>query len=135
MGAVGGIPNALGSIVLHVREHLRRWIARCSDEPGHEHDLETGIEEYFPQEAVSKEVLESQVVEVFEQFDDVLRKKPDAIPMDRLYHIVEHLSYHLGQVVLLTRLRTGTSLGFVKQGLNEAQLDRLIRADAAQEPA
>ena len=38
--------------------------------------------------------------------------------LDALYHVVEHFSTHTGQIIYLTKLRTGEDLGFweVKDG-------------------
>jgi len=40
--------------------------------------------------------------------------------------VVGPLSYHLGQVVMRTRMRTGHEFHFVRAGVNEAQLRELL---------
>ena len=36
----------------------------------------------------------------------------DTTVLDALYHVVEHFSTHTGQIIYLTKLRTGEDLGF-----------------------
>ena len=132
--------NSIGGTVLHILEQLRRRIAVFSDEDARHENLSKGIEGHFPQEMIPKTELMAQVTELFDQFDSVLTgiqespdpEQEDPLGMPVLYHVVEHTSYHLGQIILMAESRTGKRFDFVKNGINEAQLRRLLENESAE---
>ena len=127
-GAQGNC-NSIGAIVSHMLAHVQMAASLFSDETNQK-DL-TAIEDYFPNRDVTKEDLVMEVSQCFTRFDEAIIKlealsKRTASDLSRLLHVVEHVSYHLGQVVQLTRMRTGHEFQFVQNGINEAQLHRMI---------
>ena len=48
------------------------------------------------------------------------------IDMHRLFHLVEHTSYHLGQVIDRSKRITQTSFDFCQNGINENNLKLMI---------
>ena len=89
------------------------------------------------QQGLPREKLTAQIQDMFGQLDEALGEiqtaddpeAQDHIGFGKLYHLVEHLSYHLGQIVLMARLKTRESFAFVKKGINEAQLNELIHKE------
>jgi uncharacterized damage-inducible protein DinB len=127
--------NSIGGTVLHILEQLRRKIDAFSSEEALHEGSSKGIEDCFPQETTPKTELMAQVTELFDQFDSVLARihespdpeQEDPLGMPVLYHVVEHTSYHLGQIILMAELRTGKRFDFVRNGINEAQLRRFLQ--------
>lgn len=120
--------NSIGSILLHTGEHLDR----VSRTQRGEEAPSTGLEKHFPAERTSKALLLQQMQAAFAAFHDALTAieaapETDRIGLDRLLHVVEHLSYHVGQVVLLTTLQTRAPFDFVALGINEKQLKALAQ--------
>jgi hypothetical protein len=108
------------------------------DESIREQGFAEGIEGYFPQQGLPREKLTAQIQDMLNQLDEVLGEiqtvddpeAQDHIGFGKLYHLVEHLSYHLGQIVLIARLKTGEPFDFVRKGINEAQLNALIQKES-----
>lgn len=126
--------NSIESIIHHMLAHLRLLMPSNTEPSIVDGPRAQGIEDFFPERGLSREALGREVDECFTRFDAFLTEmyaahppeSRECIEPDRLLHLVEHLSYHLGQVVLLTRMRTGHEFHFVQAGINEAQLQRLL---------
>lgn len=124
----GPTANAVAGTLLHVAEHFERLARtqRGEDAPA------AGLEGYFPRESLSKEALVRCVEGAYDALSEALTAiedtadpaAADRIGLERLLHCVEHAAYHLGQVVLLTKLRTRSAFDFAQSGLNESQLRR-----------
>lgn len=114
--------NSIGNLVLHLSGNARQWIvsgvgggADGRDRPG-EFARRDGL---TPDDLIT--LLEHAVADV----DAVLARvtpaqldEPRTIQgietsvMGAIYHVVEHFSGHVGQIVLLAKLRLGKDLGF-----------------------
>ncbi|KEK22923.1 DinB family protein [Bacillus gaemokensis] len=121
-----GAVNSIGGIVLHICEHVKRNSSRYSNPNIH---FEKGIEEYFPIMNLSTDMLSQTIQKVFDEWKreyiNACNEKP-SIDIHSLFHLVEHTSYHLGQVVDRTKLLKGTKLDFCQNGLNEKNLKACI---------
>jgi uncharacterized damage-inducible protein DinB len=120
--------NSVGSIVLHICEHIRRNSIRLASK---DHvDFGKGIEDHFPDTNFSLEELKEVVKEVFNEFNAVMvnliAEAPSENDMHNLYHLIEHTGYHLGQVVDRTKRLSDTSFDFCQNGINEKNLKLLI---------
>ncbi len=114
--------NSIGGIVLHICEHLQRNTRRYKDP---NIVFENGIEEYFPMKKQSSEVLLQYVEEVFGEWEKAyiqLWEEKRHIELHGLLHLVEHTSYHLGQIVDRTKLIKGQQFKFCQNGINEKNL-------------
>jgi uncharacterized damage-inducible protein DinB len=123
--------NSIGGIVLHICEHVKRNTIRYLH-PNKKFD--TGIEEYFPQWDVEPNVLCTMVQEVFDNWKRELvniinKNECNTVDIHSLFHLVEHTSYHLGQVVDRAKRMTGTSFQFCQNGLNEKTLRLIIESE------
>jgi uncharacterized damage-inducible protein DinB len=128
-----GSDNSIGGIVLHILEHVRRFtLVYTSDVP----PFSQGIEQHFPDLHLSPEELARRTEEHFTAWRSVMQRlirqtafSQDGVPatdMFRTYHLVEHISYHLGQVVDRARKTSGSAFHFVQNGINEKQLREIV---------
>ncbi|HDR3493571.1 DinB family protein [Bacillus wiedmannii] len=117
----GASVNSIGGIVLHICEHIQRNTSRYKDP---NIVFEKGIEEYFPVKQQSSEVLLQYVEEVFDEWGKAYIQAWEKKYMDlhSLLHLVEHTSYHLGQVVDRTKFIKGQQFNFCQNGINEKNL-------------
>ncbi|WP_459502755.1 hypothetical protein [Bacillus sp. C1] len=114
--------NSIGGIILHVCEYIKRNSSRYSNPNIH---FENGIEEYFPIMHLSPGVLCKTVQGTFDEWKQEYVKACNEntyIDMHNLFHLVEHTSYHVGQVVDRTKLLKGKKFDFCQSGLNEKNL-------------
>ncbi|HDR7706433.1 TPA: hypothetical protein QCX91_004081 [Bacillus thuringiensis] len=114
--------NSIGGIVLHICEHLQRNTRRYKDP---NIVFENGIEEYFPVKQISSEALLKTVEEIFDEWGKAyiqVWEEKRYIDLQSLLHLVEHTSYHLGQVVDRTKCIEGQQFNFCQNGINEKNL-------------
>ncbi len=114
--------NSIGGIILHICEHIQRNTSRYKNP---NIVFEKGIEEYFPVKRQRTELLLQYVEEVFDEWGteyiQVWEEKRH-IDLHSLLHLVEHTSYHLGQIVDRTKLIKGKQFNFCQNGINEKNL-------------
>ncbi|OUC02049.1 hypothetical protein BK784_10445 [Bacillus thuringiensis serovar medellin] len=114
--------NSIGGIVLYICEHLQRNTRRYKDP---DIVFENGIEEYFPIKHLSSETLLKTVEEIFDEWGKVyiqVWEEKRHIDLHSLLHLVEHTSYHLGQIVDRTKSIKGQQFNFCQNGINEKNL-------------
>jgi len=114
--------NSVGNLILHLAGNLRQWIVEgLGGIPSHRNR----DAEFAARGALAKSglvaTIESAVKEtvaVVREFDTsalLKRRKVQAYevsPIQAIYHVVEHFSYHLGQILYIYKLRTGLDLKF-----------------------
>jgi uncharacterized damage-inducible protein DinB len=124
--------NAVGNLVLHVCGNARQWIAHGL---GGEPDQRQRQAEFDARGELSKADLIAQLNTTSRAVETALvRLDPGSLLQRRriqafsetglamLVHVVEHFSYHVGQVALLTKLLTASELGFYsKQDVDRGQ--------------
>ncbi|WHY26761.1 DinB family protein [Bacillus wiedmannii] len=118
----GDSVNSIGGIVLHICEHIQRNTSRYKNP---NIVFEKGIEEYFPVKGLSSEVLLKYVEEVFDEWSKAyiqVWEKERHMDLHSLLHLMEHTSYHLGQVVDRTKSIKGQQFNFCQNGINEKNL-------------
>ncbi len=114
--------NSIGNLVLHLAGNIRQWIIHGV---GGAPDVRRRQEEFDRRAAIPPSELAARLRGTFDEVDGVLAAlDPASLPEPRLiqglqttvfgaiYHVVEHFSTHTGQIVLLTKMRTGKDLGF-----------------------
>ncbi|WP_322904209.1 DinB family protein [Paenibacillus campi] len=117
--------NTTGGIVMHVIEHIHRNVLRLNER---ESLLPSGFSNYFPDTYESPQAVMAQLDAELAAWRDTITRlldNPSTIQPDHLhdiYHLVEHTSYHLGQILDRTRAATGTEFNFAQNGLNERNL-------------
>ncbi|GAB6437233.1 MULTISPECIES: DinB family protein [Bacillus] len=114
--------NPIGGIVLHICGHIQRNTSRYKNP---NIVFEKGIEEYFPVKRQRTEVLLQYVEEVFGEWRKAYIQAWEEkrhIDLHSLLHLVEHTSYHLGQIVDRTKSIKGQQFNFCQNGINEKNL-------------
>ncbi|EOP11139.1 MULTISPECIES: DinB family protein [unclassified Bacillus (in: firmicutes)] len=118
----GNSVNSIGGIVLHICEHIQRNTIRYKNP---NIVFEKGIEEYFPVKRQHTEVLIKTFEEIFDEWGKAFIQafaEKGHIDLHSLLHLVEHTSYHLGQIVDRTKSIKGQQFNFCQNGINEKNL-------------
>jgi len=120
--------NSIGNLILHLAGNVRQWIVGGI---GGAQDSRQRQEEFDAREGLSGDELLAHLEGVLEEVDGALSdlsgaeldeqrviQGMDLSVLDALYHVVEHFSTHTGQIIYISKLRSGRDLGFweVKDG-------------------
>ena len=114
--------NSIGNLMLHLAGNVRQWIVHGL---GGAPDVRQRPQEFDARTSRSKEDLLDHLHAALDDVDAVLADlDPDALHeprtiqgldgtvLDVIYHVVEHFSMHTGQIIYVTKLRTGAPLAF-----------------------
>lgn len=111
-------------------KHYVSKLEACLEKLDEEQLWDVPIEIYFPEGGYKKTQVSDIMRETFLQFENELHNaftvKPEEINIGKLYHVVEHTGYHLGQIVDRTKLVTQASFQFCQNGINEKNLRETI---------
>jgi uncharacterized damage-inducible protein DinB len=114
--------NAVGNLVLHLSGNVRQWIGSgVAGLPDHrQRDAEFDARGGQTSEELAR-LLKTKITEAVE----VIRAVPSARLTERITpqgynvtvleaiaHVIEHFSMHTGQIILLTKLLTGSDLAY-----------------------
>jgi uncharacterized damage-inducible protein DinB len=112
--------NSIGNLLLHLRGNVTQWIVAGVGNRPRERRRQQEFDER--QQIPARELLADLRAAVAEA-DDVIRSLPtdalvtrrsiqdyDVTVLEAIYHVVEHFSMHTGQIILLTKARTGEDL-------------------------
>jgi len=114
--------NSSGNLVLHLCGNARQWIV-CGvggAPDGRDRDAEFARRESIPRDELLQ-LLRSTIADV----DSTLQNLDPAILVERrtiqssdvdvleaIFHVTEHFSMHTGQIIMLTKMLTGSDLRF-----------------------
>jgi uncharacterized damage-inducible protein DinB len=114
--------NSVGNLILHLCGNLREWILNSMGGATFERNRDA---EFASRGPVPKLQLIDSIQATVTEVDRVLAMLPadglrDSFAIQRdstsrlqaIYHVVEHFSYHLGQILYIYKLRTGKDPGF-----------------------
>lgn len=114
--------NSTGNLILHLSGNVQQWIVHGL---GGAPDNRNRPQEFAERQQISKRELLKRLEEVLHRADEVLQRfdtnqllstrhiqKYDVTCLDALSHVVEHFAQHLGQIIYITKLRTGKDLRF-----------------------
>lgn len=114
--------NSAGNLVLHLCGNIRQWIGNGL---GKLPDIRTRDAEFAEQGPIPRAELLRQLDAVMQTVDQVLNEVTledlsatrtvqvyEETGLSILVHVVEHFSYHVGQIAYLTKAYTGEDLGF-----------------------
>ncbi len=117
--------NSIGNLMLHLEGNMRQWILEGLGGIPSRRDRDSEFSERSPiPKAALLARLEQTVTEVdgiLETFDggQLLAQRRiqvyDVSSLQAIYHVVEHFSYHLGQVLYICKLRTGRDMEFYRE--------------------
>jgi uncharacterized damage-inducible protein DinB len=116
--------NSVGNLILHLCGNVTQWmIGGIGDRP-YERHRQAEFDERRP---IAKTTLLEKLRAVVTAADDVLaRVDPgdltarrqiqgyDVTVLEAIYHVIEHFSMHTGQIILITKTRTGEDLALWK---------------------
>jgi uncharacterized damage-inducible protein DinB len=116
--------NSVGNLVLHLAGNVRQWIISGL---GGETDVRQRSQEFSERGPLPRRVLVNRLSKAVGEACRVLRKlspedlervhsiqKYRATGMDATFHVAEHFSHHAGQIILLTKMLTGSDLKFTQ---------------------
>jgi uncharacterized damage-inducible protein DinB len=116
--------NSIGNLLLHLAGNLRQWIVSgVFGAP----DRRDRAAEFARREPLTRAELLSTFTEAVLEADAVIARTDPASLGDHrpiqgrevtvlqaIYHAVEHLSLHAGQILYIAKLRSGKDLGFYR---------------------
>lgn len=117
-----GVSNSIGNLLLHLSGNIKQYaIASLTDKE----DLRERDKEFSTQFGSGKEKLANEFFQVLDKAKYVIEnistenllkiRKVQAYTLSGIgiiMHVVEHLSYHTGQIAYWTKILTNHSLGF-----------------------
>ena len=114
--------NSVGNLLMHLAGNVRQWIIHGV---GGAPDTRQRQQEFDAREGDAAEGLLARLRETLDEADRVLAgldaealsaprqiQGLDVTVLEAVYHVVEHFSAHVGQVIYITKLRTGRDLRF-----------------------
>ena len=114
--------NSAGNLVLHLAGNVRQWI--ISGLGGAEDKRHRALE-FAERGPLPKAELLAKLEETLAEADKVLANFPSAqlteertiqgfrkTGLQTILHVVEHFSFHTGQIIYITKLRLGVDLKF-----------------------
>ncbi len=114
--------NSVGNLILHLCGNIRQWIISGV---GGKEDVRNRPAEFLARGSLTKEDLRQRLEQTLREADNTLASFDvsgllerrtvqgfDVTCLDAIFHAVEHFSGHTGQIVYITKLRTGRNLKF-----------------------
>jgi uncharacterized damage-inducible protein DinB len=116
--------NSVGNLLLHLAGNVRQWIVSGV---GGEADRRFRAAEFTADGGQTLEQLWATIDAAITEADAVIAKLDDAAlarrltiqgrevsVLDAVYHVVEHFALHLGQIILIAKLRAPGSIRFYR---------------------
>jgi uncharacterized damage-inducible protein DinB len=114
--------NSVGNLLLHLSGNVRQWIiSGVGGVPDHRERSK----EFSERSHISTQELWALLEKTMSEADAVLAAFPreqllekrniqkyETTTLQAIFHVVEHFSYHTGQIIYVTKLRRGTDLKF-----------------------
>lgn len=112
--------NSIGNLLLHLEGNVREWIIGGVGGLTAKRDRQ---QEFDERRVIPRADLMARLRQTVTEADAVLANLDDATLPERrqiqgrdvtvlqaIYHVVEHFSMHTGQIIMLTKMRTGKDL-------------------------
>lgn len=118
------VSNSIGNLVLHLSGNIRQWIVAAvgGEDFRRDRDAEFAARGPMPRSELAA-ILRSSLADVDRVLsglsaESLLKQhhiqKYDVTGLQAVFHVVEHFSYHLGQILYIYKMRTGTDPGFFR---------------------
>ena len=114
--------NSIGNLLLHLCGNARQWIVSGL---GGAADARVRQQEFDQRDIIGRGDLMHRLRATLGDVDTVLRdfdtdkllelhsiQGKEVTALEAIFHLTEHFSMHTGQIILLTKLLTGSDLGF-----------------------
>jgi len=118
------VSNSVGNLILHLCGNVRQWIVASIGGARIQRDRDS---EFAARGPIPRAELLASLKQALEEVDAVLAKldsgrllnrlqiqKYDVSTLHAVYHVVEHFSYHLGQILYIYKMRTGVDPSFYR---------------------
>ena len=112
--------NSIGNLLLHLRGNVTQWILGGVGGQARERRRQ---QEFDERSHIPVKELQAKLRAAVEEAAEVIRgladnallsrrqiQDYDVTVLEAIYHVVEHFSMHTGQIILLTKARTGEDL-------------------------
>jgi uncharacterized damage-inducible protein DinB len=112
--------NSIGNLMLHLRGNLRQWIIGGVGQRPFERQRQ---QEFDERSLIPRQELLARLRATVQEVDDVLAgvdaeslltrrqiQDFDGTTLEAIYHVVEHFAMHSGQIITVTKMRTGRDL-------------------------
>jgi uncharacterized damage-inducible protein DinB len=109
--------NSIGNLLLHLEGSTRAWIIGVA---GGSHNQRDRQQEFDQREQIPRTELMSRLRQTLAEADEVLARLDVGVLLERrqardeevtvlwaVYHAVEHFSMHTGQIIMLSKMRSG----------------------------
>lgn len=131
--------NSVGNLLLHLTGNIRQWIVAGVGGAPNTRDRAA---EFAARDGASAQVLLAELDRALEEVDAVLARLTDSdlsgtrtiqgrdvTVLEAVYHVVEHFSLHLGQIVFIAKLHTPGAVRFYEDegGLARPLWPELVR--------
>jgi len=116
--------NSVGNLVLHLRGNVKQWIVVPLGGGKFRRDRNA---EFATRDRVPKAQLITDIQQAVDEVDAVLKgfaanqllvrypiQTYQTSALQAIYHVVEHFSYHLGQILYIYKLQTAADPGFYR---------------------
>jgi uncharacterized damage-inducible protein DinB len=116
--------NSIGNLVLHICGNMRQWIISGL---GGAEDLRQRDKEFTERGPVAREALLEELRQTVREACAVLARVDsndlterrriqqfDVTGYEAAAHVIEHVAYHSGQIIYITKLKRAKDLGFTK---------------------
>ena len=114
--------NSIGNLILHLCGNARQWII-CG--VGGQPDNRNRDAEFAQRDTIPRDELLTLLRSTLAEIETTLRTLDPSILLERrkiqshdvdllnaIFHVTEHFSMHTGQIIMLTKMLTGTNLRF-----------------------
>ena len=118
------VSNSIGNLILHLCGNIRQWIVAGIGGGDFQRNRDA---EFTARGPIPRKELVRLLQESINAVEGVLAgisgerllnrhhvQKYDPTELQMIYHVVEHFSYHLGQILYIYKLRTGADPGFYR---------------------
>lgn len=116
--------NSVGNLILHLAGNVRQWIVSGV---GEEPDTRKRDEEFESTAGWNRTELAALLEETLREADKTLAglegdrllerrtiQDREVTVLQAVYHVVDHFAMHTGQIIYITKLRTGEDLQFYR---------------------
>ena len=118
----GDQSNSIANLLLHLEGNARQWIISGV---GGGRDARVRQQEFAERAPLTRAALVDKLKKTLAEIDGVLARVESSTLLERrliqghdvtvlaaIFHVVEHFSTHTGQIILLTKMLTGSDLVF-----------------------
>jgi uncharacterized damage-inducible protein DinB len=121
-----GASNSVGNLILHLNGNVRQWVVAAFNRL---QDTRERSREFKERKPIPASALLEELSRTLQEASEVLSRLAEADLLslfdiqgykvsgwEAVYHVVEHFGVHYGQILYVTKMLRGESLGFYRAG-------------------